>query len=253
MTIACGTCHDRHATIAEVRACSQNQLPFLDLNVPCEHAHTRPCSKDDQRPLCVECGEILDAPVKDEPLASQRQVDFMLNLEVQKLSPEQRHDYAALEAMKKVAATARISHLLSLPRLVAAPEEQPMPDVPAGRYAVGEPARFYRVDRPTEGRWAGYVFVKVQASDELHPVPKHMRNSVLADIAKDPQAAMLRYGKEIGKCGHCGRTLTNDDSIQRGIGPICAARMNWGGFATEAQQQLADDVDNALVPDWTSS
>jgi hypothetical protein len=104
----------------------------------------------------------------------------------------------------------------------------PMPDVPAGRYAVDTEAghlAFYRVDRPTEGRWAGYTFVNVQASDELHPVRGGAAKAVLAKIAVDPTAAMLRYGQEIGKCGHCGRTLTDETSRERGIGPVCAGHL----------------------------
>ena len=30
-----------------------------------------------------------------------------------------------------------------------------------------------------------------------------------------------------GSCGHCGRTLTNEESRARGIGPICAGKMGW--------------------------
>jgi hypothetical protein len=108
----------------------------------------------------------------------------------------------------------------------------PKVDVPEGRYAVtGEDGatKFYRVDRPTEGRWKGYVFVKVQASDELHNVrSREARNSILAKIAADGiQEAMLRYGREIGKCGHCGRTLTNEESRAVGIGPVCRGKMGW--------------------------
>ena len=53
------------------------------------------------------------------------------------------------------------------------------------------------------------------------------RGVVLDKIAVDPQAASVRYGHEIGACGVCGRTLTDSDSRERGIGPICAAKMGW--------------------------
>jgi hypothetical protein len=32
------------------------------------------------------------------------------------------------------------------------------------------------------------------------------------------------FGKAFGVCGECGRTLTNPESIKRGIGPICAGK-----------------------------
>jgi hypothetical protein len=103
-----------------------------------------------------------------------------------------------------------------------------LPDVPAGHYAVDNAEgilRFYEVDRPTEGRWAGRTFVSVLASDERHPVKGAAGAAVLAKIAEDPMAAMLRYGQEIGRCGHCNRTLTDEASRARGIGPVCAGRM----------------------------
>lgn len=105
------------------------------------------------------------------------------------------------------------------------------PDVPAGRYAVENELGnlcFYHVDRPDEGRWAGYTFLAVRASDELHPIKNNAtKRAIMEKIAVDPQAAMLLYGKEIGSCGHCGRTLTNPVSREIGIGPICRAKMGW--------------------------
>jgi len=119
-----------------------------------------------------------------------------------------------------------IDSLLKIPKNVAptpvAVVETEGP--PAGRYAIenadGE-LRFYQVDKPTEGRWAGRTFVKVQASDDLHPVKGQAAAAVLAEIAKDPEGASRRYGREIGRCGVCGRTLTDEISRSEGIGPRC--------------------------------
>jgi hypothetical protein len=47
---------------------------------------------------------------------------------------------------------------------------------------------------------------------------------ILARIAVNPRAAMQRYGQEIGACGRCGLTLTNDTSRALGLGPECAAK-----------------------------
>lgn len=106
--------------------------------------------------------------------------------------------------------------------------------VPAGRYAVETEdgatngLAFYKVDRPTEGRWAGKVFVKLMVSDEEQRMSWSATRSILAKIAEVGAAeASARYGHEIGECGICGRTLTNDESRERGIGPICAAKNGW--------------------------
>jgi hypothetical protein len=99
-------------------------------------------------------------------------------------------------------------------------------EVPAGRYAVEDPAdgvlKFYRLDRPTQGKWAGYTFLKVQASDELHSIRNRAhRDSIIAAIAVSPEAAATRYGQELGRCYACGRTLTDATSRDLGIGPDC--------------------------------
>lgn len=47
-------------------------------------------------------------------------------------------------------------------------------------------------------------------------------------IAAGPVEAMVRYGLELGQCGHCGRELTNDESRAAGIGPHC--RKHMGGW-----------------------
>lgn len=107
-------------------------------------------------------------------------------------------------------------------------------EVPAGRYAIetAEGATnalaFYKVDRPTEGRWAGYVFVKLIVSDDEQRMSRAAGDAILRKIAEvGAEAASARYGHEIGSCGICGRTLTNDESRERGIGPVCAEKMGW--------------------------
>ena len=63
----------------------------------------------------------------------------------------------------------------------------------------------------------------MQAGDDLFPVKaREARASVLATIAVDAKTAMLRNGRELGHCGHCGRTLTDEASRAAGIGPVCA-------------------------------
>lgn len=232
MSIKCGSCGGRHESIADVRACSEHYASGAAVqDVP---TTTLP---DLRRP-------------QEEERATERQVNFMLTLERQKISEPLRKTYGELEAMSKKDASAAISELLKRPNLPGQQENHHtktnLPDVPAGRYAIGTPAKFYRVDRPTEGRWAGYTFVKVQASDEWYNVNRTAAPAILQEIAKDPQQAMKRYGLELGRCGHCGRTLTDPESIAAGIGPICAGKMGWGRVSRE-------EMDNAIVPDWTLS
>lgn len=102
-------------------------------------------------------------------------------------------------------------------------------DVPEGRYAIGPvgETKFYSVEKG-EGRWKGYTFVKVQASDDLYNIRNRQeRERILAEIGQDVEAAMVRYGKELGHCGVCNRTLTKPESIARGMGRICYGKMGF--------------------------
>ncbi len=193
MAVRCGHCSTfrepvYHASVAEVHTCSRFELP---------ETQTQP----------VAAGHAdLDA---DATLA--KALDNVRPLLPQTADrPLLRDQIAADKASRQ------------------APKAQTQ-EVPAGRYALGEgdEVRFYRVDRPTEGKWKGYVFVKIMASDEAHSIRNRVeRERVLAEIGKDPHAASCKYGLLIGSCGVCGRTLTNAESRARGMGDICAGE--WG-------------------------
>lgn len=134
-------------------------------------------------------------------------------------------------------ASKAIDGLLQMPKAAKAapattttkPQVADLPEVPAGHYAIEVEGvvKFYKVDTPTEGKWAGWTFVKVQASDDYFPIKGEARRPILEAIALDPQAATARYGHELGICGVCSRTLTDEESRARGIGPVCAQKRGW--------------------------
>lgn len=68
------------------------------------------------------------------------------------------------------------------------------------------------------GKITGTVFSPTREGVETH--------KALAVIAQNPLAAAIAYGRRTGKCACCGRELTKGESIDRGIGPICAEK--WG-------------------------
>ena len=47
------------------------------------------------------------------------------------------------------------------------------------------------------------------------------------ECTAEPEASAVLFGKEVGACSCCGRELTNQVSIDRGIGPICAVKFGW--------------------------
>jgi hypothetical protein len=113
--------------------------------------------------------------------------------------------------------------------------------VPPASYAIEHPddgkLRFLEVE-PGEGKWDGYIFVTVRAGDEWHKLgnvnPKYghgyggkavaLVTALAALNADELQQAAARYGQELGECGYCHLTLTDEDSRRLGYGPVCAGR-----------------------------
>jgi len=64
------------------------------------------------------------------------------------------------------------------------------------------------------------------AFDKLHENAlddtEYGRRSDIDDVLYDPDRARADFGKLTGRCGYCGRTLTDPNSKMRGIGPECA-------------------------------
>lgn len=50
--------------------------------------------------------------------------------------------------------------------------------------------------------------------------------TALKELAANPTEVARAYGRKTGACCCCGRELTNHESIELGIGPICADK--WG-------------------------
>jgi len=166
--------------------------------------------------------------------ATEKQISFLERLVSERLVDETLAADIAFELEQpsgpsKSGTSELIDDLMKLPYTRAlqtktGPKQQPLPDVPGGRYAIEKDGvvKFYRVDRPSDGKWAGWTFVKVQASDDFYPVKGAGAREVLDSIlAAGTRAASVRYGHELGACGVCGRTLTDEDSRANGIGPIC--------------------------------
>lgn len=96
---------------------------------------------------------------------------------------------------------------------------------------------FFRIERPASGRWSGWVLVdQILGGDNKRPqgyqrpggVYRGPVEHLLAAVPADPIGASARYGRELGVCGLCGRTLTVAGSRAMGIGPTCAKRLSAG-------------------------
>lgn len=177
-------------------------------------------------------------PTPGAPVSEAQSTLIQSLLAERDLSAEARPKYAArLRAlaadwngakagMTRTQASALIECLMALPTAQAADAQA----VPAGRYAVQIEDRlvFFKVDAPTEGRWAGYTFVEQQLSDEFVRVHRAFQRKLLEQLRRDGFAkASMVYGRELGVCGVCSRTLTNEESRAAGIGPVCREKNGW--------------------------
>jgi hypothetical protein len=171
---------------------------------------------------------------------SAKQQAFIARLATERVVPETGGPYgkgaacivdAAAGTLGRQAASAIIDWMMGLPKLPLEANAQPgpaLPDVPEGHYAIpsltgNNDLDFFRVDRPTEGKWAGYTFLKrvVGGKPDL-PVARAQRRTVLEAIeAAGVDAARQQYGVSIGRCYVCNRHLTDELSRQLGIGPDC--------------------------------
>lgn len=89
---------------------------------------------------------------------------------------------------------------------------------------------------PATGKNAGYLYVKKQGGyqGKVSPEGKFFTvrdadkkiGATLTSIAADPVGQLRSIGRDTGVCCCCGRELTKQDSIDAGIGPVCAD--NWG-------------------------
>lgn len=90
------------------------------------------------------------------------------------------------------------------------------------------------------GKWGNMLFVRDAQNDErklgYFKDGKFFRQYAATDAeatailaaATSPLEAVKAYAQAWSECGICGRTLFNAESIEAGIGPICAAKYGWG-------------------------
>jgi hypothetical protein len=79
----------------------------------------------------------------------------------------------------------------------------------------------YVKERDTEaylGKVLGGKFLKSRDCDDVTA-------EQVVQVCRDPLTAAVAYGRLLGECSVCGRTLSDPVSIANGIGPICQDKM----------------------------
>lgn len=95
------------------------------------------------------------------------------------------------------------------------------------------PADLDRYKQPN--KWAGWVFVKQfiggigegQRLGSQRPGESYSGQwaNLVDQVIADPMGAVQRFGRELGICGVCNLPLTNEESREFGIGPVCRAKL----------------------------
>lgn len=106
------------------------------------------------------------------------------------------------------------------------------PSKVAFAYEINGKLRFFVLRTVNHrGRFSGFSIMETLGGmgEGVLPVALAQRTEIAEDIAfmgsKGIVAAIARYGKELGVCGSCFRTLTDEESRKFGIGPICRDRL----------------------------
>lgn len=86
---------------------------------------------------------------------------------------------------------------------------------------------------PATGRNAGAIYV-TESNEYLGKIAEGKftasrdcdaaKQSEIVALCADPLASAIAYGQRTGICACCARELTDPESIERGIGPICAEK-----------------------------
>jgi hypothetical protein len=132
-----------------------------------------------------------------------------------------------LRDLSKVEASKLIDKMLGQPFVTNAgliPD-----DIPDGRYAFIEDkvARFYRVTTDKRNNRKVQRVLGAPGDFRYMPIPRTEAQKVITIIKDDPALHSQLFGHVVGACGVCGSPLTDPESIELGIGPICAGKMAW--------------------------
>lgn len=209
MSIKCGYCKERHPSIDQVRACA---------------------SKDAGTVLAPPAPQPYPGAQVGQALASEKQVRFIEKLLAERPSLEGTITNPA--ALTKRAASLVIDNLLKQPKenkTSHRPTAEPVAEtIEDGFYVSTDGAKVFKVQVAVHGN--GKLYAKEMDTDTtgFNYVPG-LITKVRAGVADGTiEKLTLERAKELGKlygiCCRCARTLTNEDSIEAGIGPICAGK-----------------------------
>lgn len=137
--------------------------------------------------------------------------------------------------ISKTAASASIKKLLDprseidAPKIATPVQVQTKVELEDGMYRVAlddsHEMKIYKVQHAVHGSGRQYAKVLVQYDDDSWGF--EIARGVIFKLRPEHKMSLedaKKFGALYGTCCVCGRTLTNEESIEAGIGPICASK-----------------------------
>lgn len=154
----------------------------------------------------------------DAPLASNKQIELIL-----RLAPERGRTYReeTLRKMLRTEASELIDGLVALPRVATQTSGD---ELEAGMYRVGD--EIFKVQRAVHG--SGRMYAKRLVVDGPGEAHFEIAQGAIRKLTAEDRMTLedaKAFGALYGVCCNCGATLTDETSIEAGIGPICAKRI----------------------------
>lgn len=161
----------------------------------------------------------MDTALATKVPATEAQISFLIKLLAEKIEdPAKSLDaikWVNEHRMSKATASAKISEYMAMPKVREAFSSTP--ELDEGMYRMNDDIfKVYRTQ-------AGHLATKQLTEDGFEYTGRKPLHSLTAEHRMTLDEAKA-YGKVTGTCCNCGRTLTNEDSIEAGIGPICAGK-----------------------------
>ena len=155
-----------------------------------------------------------------EPKASDRQVAFASRLAAE------RGRTVSEDALRELTRS-EISELIDGLLKVKVQPKAPAAELEAGMYRVGD--EWFKVQRPVHGSGRMYAKRLVVTTDEDgNPVGRfEYADGAVRKITAEHKVSLeeaKQFGHVYGVCCRCGATLTDETSIEAGIGPVCASK-----------------------------
>jgi hypothetical protein len=173
-------------------------------------------------------------------IASDRQVEFITTLLADyakfgdEYAEEARSGFTTLRDQFRAGeftmsmASALIEQLKDLNRRLRAEareSEEALPEIPTGRYAYQkdtedpEDIAFFHVVVTKKGFPLLWIYTPME---EIAVKNRAQKRTILKKIEElGPFQCELLFGQKIGVCSRCGTELTNQQSREYGMGPIC--------------------------------